>query len=318
MGAEYGMTSYPILMVDSYSARTRSLANSTVSQTGDINNLVFNPASLSTLDRITLGANRLSWLFDTTFNNIQFAMPLPTPGKRAGVMGLSFVLMETGSFDATIGGSSLATYADSDFSLGLLYANNIFLPFDSSLAEKVHLSLGLNVKYVQAVMGDYTANMLALDTGMIYGIRFKNLADVFKAKTDGKSDTFFAGFSFRNIPIPINDQIGTTTLTTPWYFDLGVSYVVFGDIRHRFLLSTSMEVPSDNSLFYNAGLEYSYKDTIFLRGGYKILGREDEGLSAGVGLNFEIADHLAFQVDYALDLLNTFEDRNTFSVSILF
>ncbi len=317
-GAEYGMTSYPVLMIDSYSARSRSLANSTVSQPGDINNLVHNPAALSTLDRITLGANRLSWLFETTFNNLQFAMPLPTPGKRSGIMGISLVLMETAAFDATVNGASLASYANSDFSLGLLYANNIFLPFDQELAKKIHLSLGVNVKYVQAVMGSYTANMMALDAGMIYGLALKNLASVFKAKTEGNPDTFWAGFSFRNIAIPLHNQIGTSTLNTPWYFDFGLSYLIFGDVRHQFLLSTALELPSDNDLFFNAGLEYSYKKTIFLRGGYKIIGRTEEGLSFGVGLNFEIADHLAFQVDYAMDIMSSFDDRNTFSVSILF
>ncbi len=316
--ADYGLTSYPVLMIDSYSARSRALANSTVSHNGDINDLMYNPASIATLQKIVVAGHSLSWLFDTSFNNVIFGMPLPTPGRQAGVVALSFVMMGTPAFDLSINGSTLQEFAASDFSLGLTYANNIFNPFSVALAKNIHIQAGLTVKYVQTVLADYRANMLALDAGLLYGVRLPNLTTVFKAREEGTPDTFFAGFSFRNLAIPLQNRIGTTELSTPWYFDFGLSYMVFGDIRHVFLLSTALEVPSDNSLFYNAGLEYSYKNTIFLRGGYKVLGRQGEGLSLGVGLNFEIADHLAFKVDYAMDILAGWDARDTFSVSILF
>lgn len=315
---QYGQTSYPVLMIDSYSARTRALANSTVSHSGDINDLIYNPAGLANLKRLAVAGHRLNWLFDTSFNNVLAGMPLPVPGQRAGVIALSFVMLGSAGFDLSVNGTTLQEFAGNDFSIGLSYANNIFKPFNTALSDKIHLNAGLSVKYVQTVLADYQANMLALDAGMTYGVRIPNLATAFKAQETSSPDTLFAGFSFRNIAIPLQNQIGSSTLATPWYFDFGVSYVLFGDIRHVFLLSTALEVPSDNDLFYNAGLEYSYKNTIFLRGGYKILGRLGEGATLGVGLNFEIADRLAFQVDYAMDILSSFDARDTFSVSILF
>ncbi|MBK7868601.1 MAG: autotransporter outer membrane beta-barrel domain-containing protein [Ignavibacteriales bacterium] len=78
--------------------------------------------------------------------------------------------------------------------------------------------------------------------------------------------------------------------------------------------------PNDNSESLNVGGEVIYKNLISLRGGYKslFLDNAEEGLTLGVGLNYDIAPNLGLSVDYAYQDFGLLKNTQFFSLGIKF
>jgi hypothetical protein len=79
-------------------------------------------------------------------------------------------------------------------------------------------------------------------------------------------------------------------------------------------LASDAFVPSDNSTVVNVGAEYNYDQIFFLRGGYQSLGRTDtqEGLTAGIGLQYQIPGFAQVNVDYSFIDFGILGDFHTF------
>jgi hypothetical protein len=134
-----------------------------------------------------------------------------------------------------------------------------------------------------------------------------------------REDTLSVAFAFRNLSGTLWTFHQGDPLSMPWTFDFGALYTVYHDARHNLFTTLQISQPSDSGVMLTVGAEYSYKNTIFLRGGYKIVGREEEeGPTFGVGLNFEVMDHLALQADYAHVFLASLGSSDIFTVSAFF
>jgi hypothetical protein len=76
----------------------------------------------------------------------------------------------------------------------------------------------------------------------------------------------------------------------PIDFRLGVAMDFFDDEGSPNLLTVSLEFshPNDGPEKINSGVEYSFQDIFFLRGGYKF-NYDEEGLVLGAGLKYDIS-----------------------------
>jgi hypothetical protein len=79
----------------------------------------------------------------------------------------------------------------------------------------------------------------------------------------------------------------------PQTFNIGVSaYLISGGENMWFnssdqtlMIAADLVQPRDYDQQYNVGLEYGFKNLLFLRGGYK-LKYDQEGMTFGFGLNY--------------------------------
>ena len=87
----------------------------------------------------------------------------------------------------------------------------------------------------------------------------------------------------------------------------GISFDVFemvqgkefnADSPHDAIFAIQMDHPNDNQERLNLGGEYGFKKTLFLRLGGKI-GYDEESISGGFGLNFQVMGSYWLQFDYA-------------------
>ncbi|KAB2852375.1 MAG: hypothetical protein F9K42_03210 [Ignavibacterium sp.] len=78
--------------------------------------------------------------------------------------------------------------------------------------------------------------------------------------------------------------------------------------------------PSDNYESLNFGAEYSYRDFVFIRGGYKSMFLQDseETFSLGFGLHQQLVGNVSLKLDYAYQDFGRFSDIQKFTLSISF
>ncbi|NPV01401.1 MAG: PorV/PorQ family protein [Brevinematales bacterium] len=320
--AEYGMSSIPVFMIENYVARSLGMADCGLTVKGDVNFITVNPASMARVKLVSFGASRMTWLFGSAYNAFNFALPIPSKYNSAGVIGLTAALFTIDGFDATVNGISQGIMNSGDFMAGVTYANNLFAPFDNILADQQHLDMGVTVKFAQAQLADYTAYSLAFDVGVTYSLKVKNFTDFldvrqFKGETN-LTDTLTFSAGLKNLALSLKGFTDNGQVQSPWYFGFGAAYVVFDNDRHVGTAMMEVRKPSDNIWMLAAGAEYSYKNTIFVRGGYKIVGKDYEGFSFGLGLNFEVTSTLAFTVDYSFAPLDYQGQTDAFSLSVVF
>ena len=310
--SDYAMTSFPVMMLENYGARNIALAGSGVAITDDLNSITVNPAGISGIKRFAFSSMKLDWMFGTSFYMINGVCPLGRKGK-SGTLGIATVLFNISDFSTVIDGSSTGSSESGDYCIGLTYANNIFRFFNEKAAEKVHLDFGVSVKYARSTLADYTASALSFDAGINFSFAVPALA-----LNGSREDTMTLSIVFRNLSLILSSFTDSGETIVPWYFSGGFRYRFLCDKRHNAALTTSLTKPSDNDFMLASGLEYAYRETIILRVGYKLLGREHESVSFGFGLNFELSDRLAFRFDYASVDLAGFGKSDTFSLSVLF
>jgi hypothetical protein len=79
------------------------------------------------------------------------------------------------------------------------------------------------------------------------------------------------------------------------------------------LIAFDLVQPRDYDQQYNIGLEYGFKNLLFLRGGYKI-NYDEESYSLGFGLNYD-----GYRIDYAYSDFGTYLNsvhRFSFGISL--
>ena len=77
---------------------------------------------------------------------------------------------------------------------------------------------------------------------------------------------------------------------------------------------------ADNFEYVNAGLEYGWRESLFLRGGYKslFLNDSEEGMTLGLGANIRLAGTVFMKADYAYADFGRLENAQRFSLAIRF
>jgi predicted porin len=121
-----------------------------------------------------------------------------------------------------------------------------------------------------------------------------------------------------------NDQIlaalQTDEFPLPLTFRIGLAMDVLNNEEHRVTLAADALHPNDNDESLNVGAEYMFNNLIAFRVGYKslFLTNSEEGLTAGVGLNYNFTSDFGVRVDYAYQDFGVLDYTQHFSLGIKF
>ena len=203
--------------------------------------------------------------------------------------------------------------------MGLTYAYNLTDRF----------SLGGTVKYIQQKIWNSSASSIALDLGVlfhsdIYGLRIGATITNFGSamRIDGKDllvqHDIDPNSSGNNDQILANLQ--TDDFPLPLTFRIGLAMDVVDSDDHRVTLAADALHPNDNDESINVGMEYIFSSLIAFRVGYKslFLDNSEEGLTAGVGLNYDFTNDFGVRVDYAYQDFGILDYTQHFSLGIKF
>jgi len=242
-----------------------------------------------------------------------------------GTLGISFRDLSIGDINVTTMDQPDGTgeiISPTYFVLGLTYSK--------LLSDRV--SIGANINLINESWANVSATGFSVDAGVQYrdlfvsglaiGVVVKNLGGAMQYDGSGlivqatdpnseRGQTFY--------------KVTAASFELPSEIALGVSYT--RALNEENYLSISGAFVNNNYAFddYKVGLEYSYKNIAFLRGGYLFSPQATdermniwEDFTLGVGLNLKEFSTLDISVDYAYIPVQFFDANNTFSIRVNF
>lgn len=298
-------------------ARAQAMGNAGTVVVDDATALFWNPASAADLrGGANLAFDHTDWLAGTKLDYVGAVLPI-SPRASVGLSVLNFQMVDEApvrTVDQPEGTGEF--YSASDLALGLTYG----------VALTDRFSAGLTGKFVHERLWNETASTAAVDLG----IRYRTTLPGF---TLAASISNFGGdlqLDGRDLLRPYDDDPGnasndqlnarldTDAFSLPLTFRFGLGYErAFGDL-HRVVLATDLLHPSDNSEAVNVGAEYTFWDTLSLRGGAQALFEEDRTgqFSLGAGIQRRLPGGLRLAADYAYAQWGVLDDTQRFTVSI--
>ena len=243
-----------------------------------------------------------------------------------GTIGISFRDLSIGDIPVTTNDQPDGTgeiISPTYFILGLTYSKQ--------LSDRI--SIGTNINLINESWQGVSATGFSFDAGVEYrdlfsvpnlslGVVVKNLGGTMKysgtamwvTANDPNSDrggTFY--------------EVGAQSSELPSEISLGVSYTRNIDEDNKFTVAGTFVNNNYSYDNYRGGLEYSYKDMFFIRGGYLYSPQSNsitpdifQNYTVGAGINFEQFTNINLSFDYAYIPVKYFDANNVFTIRMGF
>jgi hypothetical protein len=295
-------------------AKAAAMGESILSASPDASLHFMNPAALVSLRKRSFFVDQNAWVAGITQISAAATFPM---GSRA-VLGVGLIHMDYGDIHGTevalVGGGSgnSQEYVET----GQVDISQYALSISLGVAISNDFSVGAHIKYAVSELGashivlsgdssivDNTMNALAFDFGTMYDTGFKGI----------KFYMFLKNFS-RGQSYPSLEQ----SYDLPLVFNIGAGLDLMrlvGGIpeAHGLQFSINGLHPMDYAEKLSLGLEYNFKNKIFLRSGYKV-NYSLENWSMGFGIRQRIGRQ-AITVDYAYGNTLYFDGTRRLSLS---
>ena len=261
---EIGVGSRPLALGEAFTAALN-----------DINSIYYNPAGLGTMKFPVFSVMHQELILDSRFENASVAFPLPY-----GFMGVSASVFWVPPFEKIdVEGNQTGTVQ--------FYNSATTVAYGFSLG---FVELGISGKYIYQRIDTLVLHSAAVDLGILKRLYLYS-------PFDAPVRNFAVGFSIQNIgtkakddPLPRIARLGLNYNLTRW---LGV----YTDFVENIIDSSDLydfAYGFDENFRINTGLELSYMDIVYLRGGYRF---NDAGTySFGFGFDYAIKN-VSFVID---------------------
>ena len=285
-----------------------SMGGSQVASGSGISGVFYNPASIAFGQSSEVYYSKSYYLAGISHNTLGYVTKL----TFSDYLGLYLFYLDSGEMDVTTVISPDGTgekFSVLDLSVRFLYGKQ--------LTDR--LRIGVALKYFREEI--YTAHMQSLvvdvgsnfDTG-IYGFDLGMSVSNFGPEVQYEGDA---------LDVTVDDDIAvsgklskiTSKFSVPLTFRIGLSNDVIGGEEgsvHRLTLSADGINPIDYTVYGGLGVEYSWRDIAFIRGGTKLF-HDTAGMSLGGGLKWSI-----FKIDYAYVNYGILEETHQYGISLEF
>lgn len=288
---------YDFLRIDP-SARSSALAGAFETTADDPNIIFYNPAGLSTISKKKISAGFNKYLLDIKSGSVSYAMKY----KDIGWFGAGIKYFSYGEFNyADEEGITYGTFGAHDLMISLGYSNLIY--------EKINW--GMNVKFIQSKIADYSSTAIAFDIGFMYTVPVQDIHVALTINNLGKQlDTYID----TKEKLPLDVRFGFSKKLEHLPLRLNVSFSKLNESTEKLIQRLKS---------FAIGGEFLFSDNFIVRIGYSNEKRQDlklgtslgiAGFSAGVGLKF--ADKYSF--DYALNSFGKIGSTHRFNIGYVF
>ncbi len=299
-------------------SRAIALGGSYVSLANDLSALYWNPAGLSSIQGSTVQLAHTDYLAGVNYNFAAFGTSLGT----AGVLAASLIYLDSGEMEVRTASQPEGT--GEQFNV-----RNMALQLSYGRALTDKFSMGATVKYIQESIWHSSASAMAFDIGLLFVTPYDRLRlGASMANFGPKMQLSGRDILFSQDPTP--DQEGNVEIVNsaflmdahplPLIFRLGLSWDAISTADHRIVLMTDAAHPNDNAEYMSVGAEYSFRDLIALRSGYRNLFEPDgeQGLTFGAGLSLRLDRNLRLGFDYAYADFGRLEETHWLTVDLMF
>lgn len=301
-------------------ANAGAMGGAFVSIANNASALYWNASGIANISQNETLVSHTNWIAQTSFDYAALVLPLGNFGNLGfSFTSLSVQDMKVRTVDQPEGTGEY--FNAGDLAVGLSYARNLTDRF----------SIGFTAKFVQQKIWHMSAIGFAFDAGTLFR------TDLFGGMVIGASISNFgtpmqlAGrdtrqyISVDNTKLGSNSQIPSNIELNSWdlplIFQIGVSTKVLNTLDYKLTLAADAINPNNDYESMNVGAEFSFKDFIFLRGGYQslFLKSSEGGLTLGIGINTKMLfSNTIVSFDYAYRDFGRLESVHTFSVDIKF
>lgn len=312
-----GTVAAPFLTIGQ-GARATGMGSAFVAIADDPASIVWNAAGIARLQNNGVVFDHTSWIAGLKYNFVAASYNL----GNFGTVGASLIMSDYGEMAVTTVENPNGTgekFKVSDIAFSFAWAINLTEDF----------SIGFNPKVVHQSIWNMSATAIAVDMGVLYNTPFKGFTLGMsitnfgtKMKLDGSTATILydpdPNTTGNNGRIP--GQLFADEWSLPLGFKLGVAYTAdLGDM-HKIVLDFDAAHPNNDYEYVNIGGEYSFKNMIFIRSGYKSLFLQDseESFALGAGFNQRISGDLSIRFDYSYASFGRLKDTQKFSVGLTF
>jgi len=287
----------------------------------DASALYWNPAGIAQLSKLEISLTHSRWIADISNGFAGLVLPV----DRNNIVGLSFQYQTMDEMEQTTIEQPKGTglyFNARDLAIGISYARPMtdYLHFGMT-AKMIHQSI-----WNETAMGFAMDMGLLLDTG-IKGIKVAMVMTNFGTdlQLDGRDlirgydqlsgsasnpDTE-AKLSTEGWPLPTNMRLSIASEI------VGSNDAFFPNADNRLLLIVDATHPNDNPEQYNIGIEYGLYGSYFIRTGYRG-NTDEEGLTFGAGVNFQVAENVHLLIDYAYADFGVFDNVQHFTLGLKF
>ena len=301
-----------------------ALAGSNVAMASGIGGLFYNPAGLS---RTTFGT-------EAFFSHTSYLADI---GVDYGAVGVTFGTTGTfaASFKSLAFGNIPVTTEDNPDGTGASYSPTYMvagLTYAKTLSDRI--SVGATFNFVDEAIMSTSATGISVDAGVEYnGLIVPELKLGVAIKNLGPNMTY-SGSNLLRQGTTVGDIRGTqwyavqaASFELPSQMDVALAYdAKFGSVSDLTLFG-DFENNNYSSDVYKFGLQYSFNNMIFLRGGYNYapnapkdqLGQTSEifDYTFGAGINYSLGD-VTVTFDYAYEHVLLLTAINVFSIRLGF
>ena len=300
-------------------ARASGMGGAFVAMRGSLASMHWNPAGLAYIPSMEAMFTHQEWLADLNYNHFAFAVTM----EGFGVLGASITSL-------TAPEEAVRTVEQPDGTGELFNASDlaINLAYAKQLTDR--FAIGGNIKYIRQNIWHSNANAVAVDIGALFTTPFKNIR-LGASITNFGNDMRMSGrdLKFSEDPDPnnegnvefINANLETDAFPLPLLFRVGIAGELIDTGNTKLTFGIDALEPNDNSSSLNGGVELSFNETLFLRGGYATLFRQDseEGVTLGAGLQYRPWGNTSkLRIDYAYGDFGLLDNVQRFSVAISF
>ncbi|MDX9924212.1 MAG: PorV/PorQ family protein [Ignavibacteriaceae bacterium] len=297
--------------------RATSMGGAFVAVANDVTSAFWNPGGLARLEGNEFSASTANWLVDTKLNWIGLAFKLDDDQTVA----ISLNQLDYGEEEITTATQPNGTgerWDAMDVAFGLSYSRNLTDRF----------SIGTTVKYIQQRIWNESASAFAVDIGLLFRTQFNGLRIGMNIANFG-TEMKLAGKDLLQ-PVDIDpsnsgnnanivSSLETDSWTLPLNFQVGVGMELLDNESWKWTVAADALYPNNQTSHLNVGTEIGWSKIVYLRVGYNSLLKEDaeEGLTAGIGLRYELAG-VKLGVDYSYMDFGMFNEISRYALTIGF
>lgn len=305
-------------------ARANGMAGAFAGIANDLSGIFYNNAGLVDIPGYMGNFSYTQWFGGYSHNFIAGVVPFGE-NYRGAVSITSFtsgpIPFTTVQDENRLG----TTYSITDVAIGGTFAARLTNNF----------SFGVTVKYVQQGIGNMSASGILADVGTLY--RFRGIRLGFSISNLGPPMQFAGGdLNFRtdlyrelqyqqidasylvnpyNAPISLKAGLAADlTSELLGLYDSDPNLAITQPREHRWLVAVDFETLSDVPEQWAIGTEYTWKDLLSVRAGYRF-NQSIFGFSGGVGLRY-IGSGFEGSLDYAIQPTSTIGIVNRFSITL--
>jgi hypothetical protein len=262
--------------------RASALGEAFVAVANDASALYWNPAGLVQFkdDQVMFSHN--IWVVDINHDFVGAVYHL----DESNAFGVSLTSLSMQDMPVTTEFQPNGTgeyFSVGDIALGVSYSRKMTEQF----------SFGATIKYIESTLASLKMRGVMIDLGTYYwtglgSTRFAVAVSNFgnQLAPDGKV-----------VLVGKRSNSQWQSFSPPTVFRIGFAFEPYQDEINRMTASIQLNHPNDNSENVSTGLEYSWRNMFYLRGGYKF-NVDEQNFSFGAGINLPVSI-ANVTVDYA-------------------